>query len=543
MTPSETVAETKFRVVAECMTEGLMILGRDGNVMFHNPAFRRLFGIEQQENAVFRGDEMASNWQCFDNDGLSVSFQDWPITRLLRGERVENQYLHAKRTGTELTVDAVYNGTPIYDDSGEFLLGFVTLRDVGEKIRSQSKMASTDELLRIVIEAVPAAIYVKDIEGRMVLANDRVTEIIGKPRSEFIGRTDAEFLDDAGQAEAIIENDRRILSTGISEQIEEAVDFPDGTPAIWLSTKSPVRDAKGTITNLVGISVEITARKAAETELMMLNEQLVRQTAKLGAANDLLKGVLAQRARDVKELRLATNELLHMSRRVAMGDLASTIAHEITQPLAAVSMYLSGSVRMLKKDGIEGPALEALENANVQCLRAGEIIRRVSFFVSSRPSQRRAEQISVIVDDACNLALLGVPNEVVTLLVEHADPDLAVIADRLEIEQVVLNLIRNAIDAMNTANGSTIKVSTGHGAHGMVIITICDNGLGLSPDVQDHLFEPFFSTKGIKGMGVGLPVCRTIIESHGGKIWAENSAGSGAMFHFTLRQTKQESVE
>jgi two-component system sensor kinase FixL len=130
--------------------------------------------------------------------------------------------------------------------------------------------------------------------------------------------------------------------------------------------------------------------------------------------------------------------------------------------------------------------------------------------------------------------LLGSRESGVTTEIVHGEADLAVLCDRVQIEQVIVNLVRNAMDAMGDAEGSALRIATGHSIDGMAMLSISDNGPGINTEVAGRVFEPFVSTKGVKGMGIGLSICRTIIENHGGKIWVDANAGRGATFHFTL---------
>ena len=267
-------SETKFRSVVESLSEGLMIFDQHGTVVYHNPASARLHGIEREADGLFRRDELPAQWKGWDKDGTLLAFEGWPIARVLRGERFQNQYLHAERADTGVSFDAVYNGSPIYSATGELLLGFVTLRDVREEARAQRELARAHDLLRGFTDAVPGVLFAKDRDGRMLIANDGAVALIGKERSTFIGKTDAEFLDDLTQAETVMANDRRVMDTGVSEQVEEQVSLANGAAAIWLSTKAPLRDTEGRITGVIGLSVDISARKASEVQLQLLNKGL-----------------------------------------------------------------------------------------------------------------------------------------------------------------------------------------------------------------------------------------------------------------------------
>ena len=236
----------------------------------------------------------------------------------------------------------------------------------------------------------------------------------------------------------------------------------------------------------------------------------------------------------LKELQ---SEVTHMSRFTALGEMASTLAHEINQPLTAISNYLKGSRRLLER--MEGENVEmlrdAVSKAADQALRAGQIIRRLREFVARGESERRIESLPKLIEDASTLALVGAREHGI-LVTFRLDPaaDL-VLADRIQIQQVLVNLMRNAIEVMS--EGGTVRrldIATAAGPEDQVEVTVADTGAGLAPEVARQLFQPFVTTKR-KGMGLGLSICRTIVEAHGGKIWVESPPEGGTIFHFTLR--------
>ena len=236
----------------------------------------------------------------------------------------------------------------------------------------------------------------------------------------------------------------------------------------------------------------------------------------------------------LKELQ---SEVTHMSRFTALGEMASTLAHEINQPLTAISNYLRGSRRLLER--MEGENVEmlrdAVSKAADQALRAGQIIRRLREFVARGESERRIESLPKLIEDASTLALVGAREHGIAVTF-RLDPDAdLVLADRIQIQQVLVNLMRNAIDVMSEGGAvRRLDIATAAGLEDQVEVTVADTGSGLAPEVAKHLFQPFVTTKR-KGMGLGLSICRTIVEAHGGKIWVESPPGGGTTFHFTLR--------
>lgn len=224
------------------------------------------------------------------------------------------------------------------------------------------------------------------------------------------------------------------------------------------------------------------------------------------------------------------------SRLVAVGEIASSIAHELNQPLAAIANYIQGCVRRLRAGSADAEALTgALEEAGEQAERAAQIIRRVRDFVSSRRQMLAARDLNALVARAI-AAIAGEAERNAVELTLHLAPGLpAVQADEVMIEQVILNLVRNAMEAVRDGNvpPSPIDISTARDGN-VLRVTIADRGPGVAPEIKELLFEPFCTSKA-EGMGLGLSICRSIVEFHGGRLWTTPRAGGGAEFHFTLR--------
>jgi two-component system sensor kinase FixL len=252
---------------------------------------------------------------------------------------------------------------------------------------------------------------------------------------------------------------------------------------------------------------------------------------------------LTERQKTEARLQELQTELVHISRLTALGEMASALAHELNQPLSAIANYMKGSRRLLEKKADEESALvrEAMEKAAEQSLRAGQIIRRLRDFVSRGETERRVESLKKLMEEASALALVGAKERGVRVRI-HFDPAVdLVLADKVQVQQVVLNLVRNAIEAMDESERRELDIATVPHPTGMVAISIADTGSGIAPDVAAQLFQPFVTTKP-HGMGVGLSISRTIVESHGGQIWTEPNAGGGTVFRFTLRAVTAEDL-
>jgi C4-dicarboxylate-specific signal transduction histidine kinase len=247
-------------------------------------------------------------------------------------------------------------------------------------------------------------------------------------------------------------------------------------------------------------------------------------------------------ARDAAE---KTNELsaqlLRVGRLNALGEMAGTLAHELNQPLTAATSYLAAARRISERDpGRTSPrVLEIQQKAAEQVTRAGEIIQRMRRFVQRGANDPQVESVSAMVEGACALMLAQARRDGVKVRLAPDGGNDRVMVDRIQIQQVLVNLIRNALEAMSGSTRRELVVGQEPSENNLAHIYVADTGPGLSPNVESRLFQPFVSSKA-DGMGVGLSVCRNIVEAHGGKLWAERNVAGGATFHLTLPKAKHE---
>lgn len=245
---------------------------------------------------------------------------------------------------------------------------------------------------------------------------------------------------------------------------------------------------------------------------------------------------ISERQRTRQRLQELQSELSHVSRVSEMGQMASALAHEINQPLAAASNYLQAARRLLGRHdpGQAGRIDEALERATGQVERASQILRRLRIFIKKGEPELQAEDVAELIEEGSAIALVGARDRGVTVHLRAAPQLPPVFVDKIQIQQVIVNLMRNAVEAMEQSPRRELTVETELAAGAdQVTVRIIDSGPGLAPEVAERLFQPFVTTKA-HGMGVGLSICRSIIEGHGGLLVAKPNASGGTVFSFSL---------
>ncbi len=341
----------------------------------------------------------------------------------------------------------------------------------------------------------------RDLEGRITYVNPAFCQMVGYPAEELIGRLPPMPYWAPDVMEEYQHRLASVLAGSVTPEFETLFQRPDGTRIPVLVFEAPLVDKEGRHTGFMGSILDISDRKRMED----LNRQ---HQEKLQAS-----------------ARLAT-----------MGEIASMLAHELNQPLAAISSYTTGALNILARGGDTALLKPALEQAGTQAQRAGQIIRSVHEFVKNRESERQDVALQSMLDSILVLIELQARQHHVSLQIDIPDSLPLVRADRMLIEQVLLNLTRNGIEAM--ADVQPLKrvlrvVAENDPLAGMVVVQVIDNGHGIPQDVAERLFSPFFSTKA-EGMGMGLNICRTAIEFHGGTLTHRGNPQGGTIFTFTL---------
>ncbi|WP_449411360.1 PAS domain S-box protein [Methylobacterium komagatae] len=381
---------------------------------------------------------------------------------------------------------------------------------IHERRLAEDASRAREAHLRSILDTVPDAMVVIDEQARIKSFSVAAVRQFGYEPQEVVGRNISLLMPepyrshhDAYMARYLTTGERRIIGIGrvVVGQRKDGSTFP-----MELSVGEMRSGGERYFTGFIR---DLTERNQTETRLQELQ-----------------------------------SELVHMSRFTALGEMASTLAHEINQPLTAIASYLKGCRRLLGR--MEGPEVSLLSNAvnqaAEQALRAGQVIRHLREFVARGEGERHIESLPKLIEEASALALVGAKEKGIRVRFT-LDPDAPlVLADRIQVQQVLLNLIRNAIEAMQDASNRELTVATrALSDEGFVEVCVSDTGTGLAPEVATQLFKPFVTTKA-SGMGVGLSICRTIVESHGGKIQAGPGPDGGTTFRFTLRTLDREEL-
>ncbi|EPZ15444.1 histidine kinase [Thauera terpenica 58Eu] len=485
-------AESTFRKAMEdSMLTGLRAIDLSGRIIYVNSAFCRMVGWDEAELV-----------------GLSAPFPYWAEETRAQSERKLAMTLagQAPASGFEMRIqrkngerfDARFYLSPLIDVSGRQTGWMASITDITEPKRVRAALEAAHERFEAVLDGLDAAVFVADARTDEILfANRAFKHIHG---FDTVGRTVRGVA--VPQPER---GDYRVDPRGL-----EPADVPrelfDGELQHPLSGRwyhvreQATRWVDGRVVRM-GIATDITERKQT-AEVSRQQEERLQRTARL----------------------------------ITMGEMASTLAHELNQPLSAIANYCAGCVtRMQSGKWKPEEVLSAMQKASFQADRAGKIIRRVRDFVKKSEPRRRALALAEILDDALGFAEIEAHRTGIRLVAE-IEPELPLVfADRIMIEQVVLNLIRNGLDAMaeTLPEQRVLRVRARSFGKGAVEVAVIDRGHGISEEGRKRLFTAFYTTK-TEGMGMGLNICRSIIEFHDGRLIVDENPEGGTIFSFTL---------
>lgn len=381
--------------------------------------------------------------------------------------------------------------------------------EIVERQHAEEAVRASEHFLNSIIENIPDMVFVKDAATlRFVRFNKAGEQLLGYRREELIGKSVHDLFPEQ-EAEFFAVKDRDVLvSRQMTDIPEEAVRTRHGLR--WVHTmKIPIVDARGEPQFLLGISRDITEQKRAQAELR-------------------------ESERRYQEVQTA---LAHANRVMTMGQLTASISHEIKQPIAASATNAQAGLRWLQA---QPPNLEevrqAFERINKDMKRAGEVMNRIHGLVKKTPPAMESVRVNAAIDEVIALMRSEILRSGVCVRTQLAQDLPVVVADRVALQQVLLNLIINAIEAMSAVDDGLreIVIGTSERDSDSILVAVSDSGAGVEAERLEQLFEPFYTSKA-GGMGMGLSICRSIVEAHGGRLWASPNMPRGAVFQFTVR--------
>lgn len=465
------IAETGFRRAMEnSMSTGMRVFDMQGRIAYVNPAFCRMIG-----------------WNEADLIGRTTPFPYWLPGRHTQHQETLDLLLSGRTPSSGLEVEAQRRDgsrftarmyvSPLRDPNGEQIGWMTSMTDITEPKRIREALTAAHERFMTVLEGLDDAISV-------VADTSEGLELL------FANRTYRRFFgaQSSGHGE--------LLGGRLGRFTDETVEIFSVSAQRWF---------------------EVHHRILAWTDGRRVRLQVARD--------------ITERRTHEEASRLQQEKIQLTSRLTTMGEMASSLAHELNQPLTAISNYSMGAVAMLRSGNADPDRLlEALEKAAQQAERAGKIISRIREFVKRSEPRRQDVSITRILDNAVGFADIDAHKRQIEIQQHLPDPLPDVVADPILIEQVLLNLLKNGVEAMEGSESSTLDVVvTDQGP--LIEVAVIDRGHGLRD--PERLFEPFYSTKS-EGLGMGLNICRTIIESHHGRLWASVNPDGGTIFRFTL---------
>jgi two-component system, LuxR family, sensor kinase FixL len=484
--------ETLFRAMLDAALDGIVVIDRKGLILTANKAAEQIFGYAASELA-------GRNVNMLMPEPYAGEHDEYLANYLATGEKkiigIGREVSGRRKDGTVFPMDLAVGEAQA--DGETIFVGLV--RDLSERKSAELALRERESRLRSILDTIPDAIIVIDERGIVQSFSQAAERLFGHSEAEVVGQN-VDMLMPSPYREAHDGYLRRYRETGERR--------------------------------IIGIGrVVVGLRKDGSTFPMELEVgEFNAGGARFftGFVRDLTEQQAAKRR--VEDLQA---ELLHASRLSVMGQMASTIAHELNQPLTAVISYLETG-RMLLEAGSAPPERldDLMRRAVAQSERAGDVIQRLRQFARKGEADRRAESLNALVEEALAIALLGARQSGVHVTLDLDSNMAPVLVDGVQVQQVVLNLVRNAVEAMQTVERRELQIATRF-AGNTAEITVADTGPGIAPELAERLFQPFATTKKT-GMGLGLSISRDIVEAHDGELSAAPRPSGGTVFRVSL---------
>ena len=492
-------ALSQLQAMLDTVPDGVVIIDARGRITSFNPACERLFGWTAAEVIGRNVNMLMPSPYREEHDGYLERYHRTGERRIIGiGREVTGQRKDGSCFPMDLSIgEAAQDGVPVY-------IGII--RDLTAAKQAQTALREREARLTSILQTVPEAIIVIDEKGLIESFSPAAERLFGWTAAEVIGRNINMLMPSPyrEQHDGYLERyertgERRIIGIGriVSGQRRDGSVFP-----MELAVGEVLLAGRRCFTGFVR---DLTERQATERRLQELQ-----------------------------------SELLHVSRVSAMGQMASTLAHELNQPLTAVINYAKAAKRLMERPETVTKAMDMVDKASAQATRAGQIIRHLRSFIEKGQTHRSVESLNKVVEEASALALVGAKERGLHVRFDFDAADPQVLIDKVQVQQVILNLVRNAIESMGGAqiDQRVLTVRTGPDPDDAAFrrVAVLDTGPGVPETVRAQLFQPFVTTKS-SGMGLGLSICRSIIEAHGGRLWLEPAAeppATGASFAFTV---------
>lgn len=491
-----TTRDSEWQALLSAAVDGIVVIDSEGGIEVFNPAAEKMFGYSAVEVLGKNVSVLMAEHDAHHHDQYMQSYQQGGQARIIG---IGREVVAKTKSGHEFPADLSVG--VIHDQGPRRYVGII--RDVTDKKLALAEIKKEHELTQQYLDLAQVLIVQLDLEGYIVTINQRGQELLGCRQEELVGQN---WFD------VCVPESLRPISRQRVSHILENPNAEVSAQESWVVSKTgeerliawrsvAIFDDNGDVIGSMHSGLDLTERRKTEQEMSQARERL----SQFG--------------------RLST-----------IGEMAAGLAHEINQPLTAIAGYTQACQRLIQA-GKTDPAhlLETAQKINTQAMRAGEVIKRLRRFVKPSNTGRSTIDCEKLVRDVVELAELDAKAHRTQLRIETMVPGVLVTADEVQIQQVVLNLIRNAIDAMvDTPQADrVVRIQMVKTMDSRVRITVIDRGTGVSPEAQSRLFDPFYTTKK-GGMGLGLPMCRSIIDAHGGVLRFEPAEESGASFYFEL---------
>jgi len=486
-------SEAEIKAIIETAVDGIITIDTSGIMRSLNPAVEHIFGYQKEQLIGQNVKILMPENYASEHDGYLNNYINTGEKKIIGiGREVQG----LRSDGTTFPLDLSVSEIVGFEERK--FVGVV--RDISDRKRAEDTLKLREEHLRLTFDNAPSGIVTSHTDWRYLTANSAYKEMTGYSDSELMNL-----------------------------RITDTIHPEDRNICLDLANQTKSGELKNPTVSLRWVS------KSKEVMYGNLHVGLIHAEYDTPASFVVQFQNLTKRINAENEARELRDRLAHVGRISSMGEMAAGIAHEINQPLTAIASYTEACQRLLKSGKADSnELLDAMERTSAQAHRAGEVIRRMRGFVKQRSTKREELDINALVRDIVKFAKMDLPIQGSSIKINLKSNLPAIIADSFQVQQVILNLIRNAADSMqDNEKDKTVVIQTEFLPPSQIQISVTDRGHGINDENKKKIFSPFFSTKK-SGMGIGLAICRTVVESHHGELSFENNPTGGTTFNLIL---------